>query len=80
MELITVKVFDSGIEAHILKERLESEYIPCFILDAKHCNAESTIQFCCWWNQIKGELSQRSAAEPIFCPLHTLREPKEYAL
>ena len=33
MELITVKVFDSGIEAHILKARLESEDIPCFIFD-----------------------------------------------
>ena len=33
MELITVKVFDSGIEAHILKARLESENIPCFIFD-----------------------------------------------
>ncbi|WP_353138825.1 DUF2007 domain-containing protein [Pseudopedobacter sp.] len=33
MELITVKVFDNAIEAHILKSRLESEGIVCFIFD-----------------------------------------------
>ncbi|ADY50878.1 hypothetical protein Pedsa_0293 [Pseudopedobacter saltans DSM 12145] len=33
MELITVKVFDNSIEAHILKSRLESEGIDCFIFD-----------------------------------------------
>jgi DNA-directed RNA polymerase subunit RPC12/RpoP len=33
MELITFKVFDTAIEAHILKNRLEDEDILCFIFD-----------------------------------------------
>jgi DNA-directed RNA polymerase subunit RPC12/RpoP len=33
MSLVTVKIFDSGIEAHILKNKLESEGIQSFIHD-----------------------------------------------
>ena len=33
MEHITIKTFNSGIEAHIIKNRLESEGITCFIRD-----------------------------------------------
>lgn len=33
MDLITLKSFDSAIEAHILKTRLESENIASFIFD-----------------------------------------------
>lgn len=33
MELITLKVFDNAIDAHILKCKLESEDIACFIFD-----------------------------------------------
>ena len=33
MELITLKTFDNSIEAHILKTKLESEDIACFLFD-----------------------------------------------
>lgn len=33
MELITLKTFDNSVEAHILRSRLESEGIPCFLFD-----------------------------------------------
>lgn len=33
MELITLKVFDSAIEAHILRTKLESEQIDAFVFD-----------------------------------------------
>ena len=33
MGLITLKVFDNSIEAHILRGRLESENINCFLID-----------------------------------------------
>ena len=33
MNLVTVKTFDDGISAHILKTRLESEGITCYIHD-----------------------------------------------
>jgi hypothetical protein len=33
MELVTLKVFDNAIDAHILKCKLESEDIACFIFD-----------------------------------------------
>lgn len=33
MNLITIKTFDNGIEAHLLKIRLENEGIDCFIFD-----------------------------------------------
>ena len=33
MELITLKVFDSPIEAHILRSKLESEDIESFVFD-----------------------------------------------
>lgn len=33
MGLVVVKIFDTGIEAHILRNKLESENIPCFVFD-----------------------------------------------
>ena len=33
MELVTIKTFDNSIEAHIMKSKLESEDIMCFLLD-----------------------------------------------
>lgn len=33
MDFVTVKVFDNPIEAHLLKTKLESEGIPCFLQD-----------------------------------------------
>ena len=33
MELITIKTFDNSIEAHIMKSKLESENIMCFLFD-----------------------------------------------
>lgn len=33
MELVTVKSFDSHIEAHLVKSKLESEGIVCFLFD-----------------------------------------------
>lgn len=33
MEIVSIKVFDNPMEAHILKSRLESEGIPCFLQD-----------------------------------------------
>lgn len=33
MKLITIKTFDDGISAHILKNKLESEGINCFVFD-----------------------------------------------
>lgn len=33
MELITIKTFDNSIEAHLLKSKLESENIMCFLFD-----------------------------------------------
>jgi len=33
MELVTIKTFDNSIEAHIMKSKLESENIMCFLLD-----------------------------------------------
>lgn len=33
MEIVTLKVFDNSIEAHLLKTRLESEGINCYLLD-----------------------------------------------
>ncbi|GAA4807830.1 hypothetical protein GCM10023231_41340 [Olivibacter ginsenosidimutans] len=33
MDFITLKVFDNPIEAHLLKSKLESEGIPCFLQD-----------------------------------------------
>jgi hypothetical protein len=33
MKYVTIKVFDSAIEAHILKSKLESEDIECHIFD-----------------------------------------------
>lgn len=33
MELVTLKTFNTPVEAHILKSRLESEDIPCFLTD-----------------------------------------------
>ena len=33
MELITLKVFDTAIEAHILENKLEGEGIRCYIFD-----------------------------------------------
>uniref|UniRef100_UPI0040494609 putative signal transducing protein n=1 Tax=Flavobacterium sp. TaxID=239 RepID=UPI0040494609 len=33
MELITIKTFDNLIEAHLIKSKLESENIMCFLFD-----------------------------------------------
>lgn len=33
MELITIKTFDNAIDLHIVKGRLESEAITCFVFD-----------------------------------------------
>lgn len=33
MELLTLKTFDNYIEAHLLKTKLESEFIYCFLQD-----------------------------------------------
>ena len=33
MELITIKRFDTAIEAHIIKNKLESEGIPSYVMD-----------------------------------------------
>lgn len=33
MDFVTIKVFDNPIEAHLLKSKLESEGIPCFLQD-----------------------------------------------
>ena len=33
MELVTLKTFDNAIDVHILKNRLESEGITCFVFD-----------------------------------------------
>lgn len=33
MALITLKRFDNPVDAHLLKSKLESEDIPCFLLD-----------------------------------------------
>lgn len=33
MKLVTVKTFDNPVEAHILKSKLESENIRCFLFD-----------------------------------------------
>ena len=33
MELVTIKIFDNAIEAHLLKSKLESEDIICFLYD-----------------------------------------------
>jgi len=33
MKLVTLKTFDNSIEAHLLKVKLESEGIRCFIFD-----------------------------------------------
>lgn len=33
MELVTLQVFNTAIEAHIIKNKLESEDIPCYIFD-----------------------------------------------
>jgi DNA-directed RNA polymerase subunit RPC12/RpoP len=33
MEIVTLKVFDNAIDAHLLKTRLESEGINCYLLD-----------------------------------------------
>lgn len=33
MNFTTIKVFDNPIEAHLLKSKLESEGIPCFLQD-----------------------------------------------
>jgi hypothetical protein len=33
MKLVTIKTFDNGISAHILKNKIESEGITCFIHD-----------------------------------------------
>jgi Zn finger protein HypA/HybF involved in hydrogenase expression len=33
MELVTLKTFDNAIDVHILRSRLESEGITCFIFD-----------------------------------------------
>ncbi|GHE67721.1 putative signal transducing protein [Roseivirga thermotolerans] len=33
MELITIKTFDNSIEAHMVKSKLESENIICFLFD-----------------------------------------------
>jgi len=33
LELVTIKIFDNAIEAHLLKSKLESEDIICFLYD-----------------------------------------------
>ncbi len=33
MELITIYTFENSVEAHLLKSKLESEDIPCFLFD-----------------------------------------------
>ena len=33
MELVTINTFENSVEAHLLKSKLESEDIPCFIFD-----------------------------------------------
>jgi len=33
MGLITIKTFPNAIEAHLLRTKLESEGIPCFVFD-----------------------------------------------
>jgi DNA-directed RNA polymerase subunit RPC12/RpoP len=33
LELVTIKTFDNSIQAHILKTKLESENIMCFLFD-----------------------------------------------
>ena len=33
MSIITLKTFDSSIEAYLLKSKLESENIECFVID-----------------------------------------------
>jgi DNA-directed RNA polymerase subunit RPC12/RpoP len=33
VELITIKTFDNSIDAHLLKSKLESEGIPCYLFD-----------------------------------------------
>lgn len=33
MELVTLKTFDNLVEAHLIKSKLESEDLPCFLFD-----------------------------------------------
>lgn len=33
MELIAIYTFENSVEAHLLKSKLESEDIPCFLFD-----------------------------------------------
>ena len=33
MDLVTVKLFDNSIDAHLVKSKLESEQISCFLFD-----------------------------------------------
>ncbi|PTM03401.1 MAG: hypothetical protein DA405_10495 [Bacteroidetes bacterium] len=33
MELVTLKTFDNLVEAHLIKSKLESDDLPCFLFD-----------------------------------------------
>ncbi|MDX2359613.1 MAG: DUF2007 domain-containing protein [Crocinitomicaceae bacterium] len=45
MELITLKTFDSAIDAHILKARIEADGIPCYIFDENIVTLDPLLNF-----------------------------------
>ena len=59
MGLITVKVFDNSIEAHLLKSRLEHENISCYLFD------ENTVALNPIWNITVGGIKLKIQEKDI---------------
>jgi Putative prokaryotic signal transducing protein len=65
MELITIKTFDGAIEAHILRTRLESEGIQCFIFDENTVTMNPLFNFAVGGIKLKINESDREKALEI---------------
>lgn len=37
--MVTLKTFDNLVDAHLLKTKLESEGVTCFLFDEKYCGS-----------------------------------------
>ena len=65
MELITLKAFDTAIEAHILKNKLEDEGIVCYIFDENIVTLNPLLNFAVGGVKLKIPKQDASKAKEI---------------
>lgn len=68
MELITIKTFDNSIDLHIVKARLESEGVTCFIFD------ENIVSLNPLYNITVGGIKLKVREEDVSKAIAVLRE------